>query len=210
MAWGVLRKGGEEEQVSQLQPGRMPMPRRPDQGSETAPDQSRSAPSVPSAPSVLAILAHPSDEIMIAPVLARVARNGGEVAVAFATSGEAGATVNAIAPGASLAAMREDEARCSAFAMGLPEPAFWQFGDSSQGADESASSARDAETPALTQRIAALISLHSPQVVITWEPEAGLGDPDHARVSRASIPPFPRTMMRTLQPLKGGQQWMHP
>ena len=41
------------------------------------------------APSILAILAHPDDELTIAPVLARTARSGGDVTLIFATSSEA-------------------------------------------------------------------------------------------------------------------------
>ena len=90
-------------------------------------DGSETSPSAP--PPVLAILAHPDDEILIAPILARMAREGGEVTVVFATSGEAGPGVSDMEPGEALAAVREDEARCAAFALGLPEPIFWQLGD---------------------------------------------------------------------------------
>ena len=82
-----------------------------------------------SPPSVLAIFAHPDDEITIAPVLSRMARTGGEVTLVFATSGDAGPGVTTMEPGEELAALREDEAGCAAFALGLDEPIFWRLGD---------------------------------------------------------------------------------
>ncbi len=133
-------------------------------------------------PSVLAILAHPDDEITIAPVLARMARGGGDVTLVFVTSGDAGPGVSGMEPGAQLAELRENEARCSAFALGLPEPIFWQLGDGQLAKDARAadSAARDMEA-----RIAALITLKQPQVVMTWGPDGGYGHADHRMVSNA-------------------------
>ncbi|MEO0698802.1 MAG: PIG-L family deacetylase, partial [Pseudomonadota bacterium] len=87
------------------------------------------APARSSPPGVLVILAHPDDEITIAPVLTRIARDGGKVTLIFATSGSAGPGISGMAPGEDLARLREDEGRCAAFALGLDEPIFWQLGD---------------------------------------------------------------------------------
>lgn len=140
---------------------------------EAAPQ--RSAP-----PSVLAILAHPDDEITIAPVLARVVREGGSVTLAFATSGDAGPGVSDMEQGAALAAVREDEARCSAFALGLPEPIFWQLGDG-----QLASFAHHPQSAAIRLRahVAALVAEAAPRVVMTWGPDGGYGHGDHRMVS---------------------------
>ena len=161
-------------------PPRLPPP---DGSSTTIPADRMGAPSAGSGPpSVLAILAHPDDEITIAPVLARMARGGGEVTIVFATSGDAGPGVTDLEPGAELAALRENEARCSAFALGLPEPIFWQLGDGTLALNARApdSAARDME-----ERIAALIALENPQVVMTWGPDGGYGHADHRMVSNA-------------------------
>ncbi|MFU7529097.1 PIG-L family deacetylase [Qipengyuania sp. ASV99] len=133
-----------------------------------------------SLPSVLAILAHPDDEITIAPVLARMAREGGEVTVVFGTSGDQGPGVSALEPGAELAALREDEARCAAFAMGLPEPIFWRLGD---GALATMARAPDSAAKGMAERITALIALQDPQIVISWGPDGGYGHADHRMVS---------------------------
>ncbi len=132
------------------------------------------------APSILAILAHPDDELTIAPVLARTARSGGDVALIFATSGDAGPGVSEMEPGEELASLREGEARCAAFALGLDEPQFWQFGDGTLGtmAREPRSTAR-----ALKARVMRAIINHEPDVVMTWGPDGGYGHADHRTIS---------------------------
>lgn len=137
--------------------------------------RSRAAP-----PSVLVILAHPDDEITIAPVLARIVREGGSVTLVFATSGDVGPGVSGMEPGAELAALREDEARCSAFALGLPEPLFWQLGD---GQLATMARAPDSRARQLGAKIAALIGELRPEVVMTWGPDGGYGHADHRMVS---------------------------
>lgn len=138
------------------------------------------APTGNTPPSILAILAHPDDEITIAPVLARIAREGGEVTVVFATSGDAGPGVSELEPGAELASLRESEARCAAFALGLPEPIFWQLGDGTL-----ATMARGPESAArdMTARIKAIIGVQGPSVIMTWGPDGGYGHADHRMVS---------------------------
>ncbi len=143
-------------------------------------DGSETSPSAP--PPVLAILAHPDDEILIAPILARMAREGGEVTVVFATSGEAGPGVSDMEPGEALAAVREDEARCAAFALGLPEPIFWQLGDGRLATQAHSPESQAAE---FTERLTALLQLQPPRVIITWGPEGGYGHADHRMVSGA-------------------------
>lgn len=147
---------------------------------ETAPriqTEPRAAP-----PSVLAILAHPDDEITIAPVLARVVREGGSVTLAFATSGDAGPGVSGMEAGAELATLRENEARCAAFALGLPEPLFWQLGD---GTLSTMARAPDSTARQLKSQIGALIAELDPKIIMTWGPDGGYGHADHRMVSNA-------------------------
>lgn len=136
-------------------------------------------------PSVLVILAHPDDEITMAPVLARMARSGSAVTIVFATSGDAGPGVSGLDQSdqrEELAALRESEARCSAFALGLPDPIFWQLGDGTlaQSPRSEGSAARQME-----ENIASLFALSVPQVVMTWGPDGGYGHADHRMVSNA-------------------------
>lgn len=129
---------------------------------------------------MLAIFAHPDDEITIAPVLSRIARTGGEVTLVFATSGDAGPGVSALEPGPELAALREDEAGCSAFALGLDAPIFWRLGD---GTLATMARAPDSAASDLAQRVAALIAIEQPDIVMTWGPDGGYGHADHRMVS---------------------------
>ncbi|MEO0591008.1 MAG: PIG-L family deacetylase, partial [Pseudomonadota bacterium] len=138
------------------------------------------APARSSPPGVLVILAHPDDEITIAPVLTRIARDGGKVTLIFATSGSAGPGISGMAPGEDLARLREDEGRCAAFALGLDEPIFWQLGDG-----ELATLARVPDSAA--RRALALtseaIAQTKPDVVMTWGPDGGYGHADHRMIS---------------------------
>jgi LmbE family N-acetylglucosaminyl deacetylase len=131
---------------------------------------------------VLAILAHPDDEIVMAPVLARLAREGGEVALVFATSGDAGPGVSGMEPGAALAALREDEGQCAATALGAGEPIYWRFSDGELG--EGARNSQDT-IRSLSARISALIAAQKPTTILTWGPDGGYGHIDHRMISNA-------------------------
>lgn len=131
-------------------------------------------------PPLLVILAHPDDEVIIAPALARTARSGRAVHIFFATSGEAGPGESGLKPGSALARLREDEARCSARALGIAEPTFWDLGDGKLGilARESDSSANR-----VLERIRAAIAAHGPGQIMTFGPDGGYGHSDHRMVS---------------------------
>lgn len=153
-------------------------------GARSAPAEPARGRDTPSdlAPSVLAILSHPDDEIILAPILARIAREGGNVTLVFATSGDAGPGVSGLPMGKALASAREDEAVCSAFALGVDEPIFWRFGDGTLAneARNTQSTMRD-----MGERISALIELHEPSVIMTWGPGGGYGHADHRMMSNS-------------------------
>lgn len=132
------------------------------------------------APGILVLLAHPDDEIPFAPVLSRMNRSGSAVTVVFATSGDDGPGISEMEPGAELASLREDEGRCAAFAMGLPDPIYWRLGDG-----ELATLARRPDSAArdMAQRTADLIEITRPDVVLTWGPDGGYGHADHRMIS---------------------------
>lgn len=133
-------------------------------------------------PSILAILAHPDDEITIAPALSIAARSGGELTLVFATSGDAGPGSSGLEQGEALANLREGEARCAAGALGIDEPEFWRMGDGTL-----APMARMPESPArrLAAHIAQTVERVRPDVVMTWGPDGGYGHSDHRMVSAA-------------------------
>lgn len=180
--------------ITRLIPGTQPRAlQRDPQQDDAAPDDSGQDVSKPdgapstqpmrgSAPSVLAIVSHPDDELIFSPVLARIAREGGEVTLVFATSGDQGPGVSGLDKGEALASLREDEGRCAAFALGLEEPIYWRFGDGrlANEARNTQSTMRD-----MGERISGLIALHSPDVVMSWGPDGGYGHADHRITSNA-------------------------
>ncbi len=71
---------------------------------------------------ILAVFAHPDDEISVGAVLAKYAAEGHDVYLVTATSGQAGAGNTDIPAGPRLGAAREKEVRCSAGKLGIHEP----------------------------------------------------------------------------------------
>lgn len=129
---------------------------------------------------VLAIFAHPDDELFVAPALARAAREGDEVALLLATSGDRGMGVSGLEPGAALAAARRDEARCSSLALGLSDTMVLDHGDGTLGERP-----RAPNSPArnFARDAAQAIDDFAPDIVVTWGPDGGYGHGDHRMVS---------------------------
>jgi len=128
-------------------------------------------------------MSHPDDEITIAPILSRFARGGAEITLVFATSGDAGPGLSGLDKGEELAGLREKEARCAAFALGLSEPVFWRLGDGTLS-----DTPRAPESPfrALVGRIDEAIGQFKPKIVMTWGPDGGYGHGDHRMTSNAA------------------------
>ncbi|MBV7258824.1 PIG-L deacetylase family protein [Erythrobacter crassostreae] len=163
------------------QGGKVPEPKSPQ---SAAPTQSEAPPTQTSeVPSVLAIFAHPDDEIMFAPVLSRIAREGGEVTLVYATSGDAGPGVSGMEPGDELGDLRQAEAECAAKALKLGSPIFWKLGD---GKLSDFARGDQSLGPTLARRIGEVIAEKNPQVIMTWGPDGGYGHSDHRMVSAAA------------------------
>lgn len=131
---------------------------------------------------LLAIFAHPDDELTVAPLLSKYAREGHQVHIAYATSGDQGPGVSGMTRGRQLAEVREDEARCAGNALGLTTINFAGFGDGTLGAATNPPGSMMAE---VTLKIGQLINAIRPDVIVTWGPEGGYGHPDHRLVSAA-------------------------
>ena len=133
---------------------------------------------VPTSPRTLvAVFAHPDDETLVAPALARYAREGVRVFLVIATDGRRGANAHARIPaGDSLAKVRAAEARCSARALGLQPPILLAFGDAGL-ADFAPWPGKRLDT--LATRIDSVLRALRPSVVVTWGPEGGYGHSDH-------------------------------
>lgn len=132
---------------------------------------------------LVAVVAHPDDETLIAPVLARYARDGARVHLVIATDGRRGAAAwTGIPAGDSLAVVRANEARCSARALGLEPPILLGFPDAGL-ADFAPWPGKRVDTLAL--RLDTLLRALHPDAVITWGPDGGYGHVDHRLTGQA-------------------------
>jgi LmbE family N-acetylglucosaminyl deacetylase len=129
---------------------------------------------------LVAVFAHPDDETIVAPALARVARDGAKVFLVVATDGRRGAAPHAGIPaGDSLAIVRAGEARCSAAALGAQPPVMLGFED----AGLSVLKPWPGEPlDRMARRIEETLRELRPDVVLTWGPEGGYGHQDHRLV----------------------------
>ncbi|CAN5919130.1 PIG-L family deacetylase [soil metagenome] len=155
---------------------------------------------VPTSPRTLvAVFAHPDDETLVAPALARYAREGVRVFLVIATDGRQGANAHARIPaGDSLAKVRADEARCSARALGLEPPILLGFADAGL-ADFAPWPGKRLDT--LATRIDSLLRALRPSVVVTWGPEGGYGHSDHRLTGNVVTQIFQSGALSSTMPL---------
>ncbi len=127
---------------------------------------------------VTVVLAHPDDELFMAPALAALARQGARVQIAYATQGDAGPGVSDLAPGKALGEVRLKEAYCAAEALGAASVASLNRGDGTLGitAHHDGSSASKLQTDLSTW-------LAETDMILTWGPDGGYGHADHRMVS---------------------------
>jgi len=127
---------------------------------------------------VLVVVAHPDDELFMAPAIAALAREGADVAIYFATAGDAGPGVSGLAPGAQLAERRIAEAWCSIEALGASTLLGAEHPDGKLGL---AAHHEDSPARALSASFAEQFALSD--LVLTWGPDGGYGHADHRMVS---------------------------
>ncbi|MGQ0814098.1 MAG: PIG-L family deacetylase [Gemmatimonadota bacterium] len=124
---------------------------------------------------LVGIFAHPDDERIVGPILARYAREGHRVHLVVATDGRKGITAHAGIPaGDSLAAVRAAETLCAARELGIMPPVLLGFEDG--GLASFASLTR------LRSEVRRMFETLKPDAVITFGPEGGTGHPDHRLV----------------------------
>jgi len=122
--------------------------------------------------SILAVFAHPDDEMSVGALLARLAAGGHDVYLASVTSGQKGARAHAGIPaGEALGRAREEELRCAALQLGIHEPFLLGFED--QGI------AAPAVMEQVARRLRLIFEETRPDVVITFGPDGVTGHPDH-------------------------------
>ena len=127
---------------------------------------------------VVAMLAHPDDELPLAPALAALARQGDFVTIIHATPGDAGPGVSGLSPGPELAEIRRGEAECAGRALGAAVIGNLGFGDGLL-AEQARLSARQPES------LEAAVAEHlaGADLVLSWGPDGGYGHADHRMIS---------------------------
>ena len=132
---------------------------------------------------ILTVVAHPDDETFLGPVLARYAREGTKVYLAFASRGEKGVRKHAgTSQGDELADLRHGEAVCSCQQLKIEEPFFFGVNDGELGM---LTQPLDKNIEIVVKSVEKLIAKLNPDVILTWGPEGGYGHLDHRLVSTA-------------------------
>lgn len=124
---------------------------------------------------ILAAFAHPDDETLVSPLLARYADEGHDVYILYTTSGQVGVSNTDIPAGEELGKARQQEATCAARALGVKPPVLLDFMDGQTATRE--------VIPELRERIESVIRELQPDVLITFGPDGVSGHPDHRTVS---------------------------
>lgn len=128
---------------------------------------------------VLAVFAHPDDELRVAGLLeAAKVRDHAFTALVTATRGEKGSQVPVVVRQRDLALVRTAEVLKSGYALGLDEQEVWDFPDSGLPGVDFAT---------LTGRVAEAMRRYKPDLIVTFWPASGeSGHPDHMRIGLAA------------------------
>ncbi len=130
---------------------------------------------------ILAVFAHPDDEITVGPVLAKYAAAGATVYLAVATDGRYGTTEHAKIPGGdTLAAVRAREMACAAGELGAKPPIMMGVHDQMRA--QEGFEPIQASFDTIRNKVARLFTELKPDVVITWGPSGWTSHPDHRLV----------------------------
>lgn len=145
-------------------------------------------------PSILAIYAHPDDEVFHgAGALTAWSDRGARVTIACATRGERGKPHPSIGPVEDLGALRAEELRQSCAIFGFDPPVFLGFRDSARKERQAHDDPRALANVDLLEVEAAVrraIEEVKPQVMVTFDPHGGYYHPDHLAVHRAATAAF--------------------
>lgn len=143
---------------------------------------------------IMAIFAHPDDEIVISPLLSKYAKEGVNIQLVYVTDGSKGVTAHAKIPaGEMLAKVRSEEASCVAKTLAINPPVFLNYTDGDLSLNENIFS--------LDDKIESLFTKHQPNVVITFGPDGEYGHSDHRIVSNIVTEVFQKEAKETLQEL---------
>jgi len=143
--------------------------------------------------SLLAVFAHPDDEIFSGGILSNLSERGARVTLACATSGEAGKVHPSIGGVTDLGALRADELRVSCSRLGIDPPIMLGFHDSGRHERLRRDDSRallNADMLAVEAAIKRAIVEVKPHVIITFDPHGSYYHHDHLAVHRAATAAF--------------------
>lgn len=143
--------------------------------------------------SLLAVFAHPDDEIFHSGVLAHLGDRGTRVTIVCATNGEAGRPHPSVGPIDDLGSLRVQELELSCVRLGIEPPVLLGFHDSArkerQRRDDPHALA-NVDMLDVEAAIRGVIADVKPHVVMTFEPHGGYYHPDHVAIQRAATAAF--------------------
>ncbi|HYN30612.1 MAG TPA: PIG-L family deacetylase [Dermatophilaceae bacterium] len=137
---------------------------------------------------LVAFHAHPDDEALLtAGTMARAAAEGHRVVLVLATDGGVGLAAADFRAGAGLGAVRLDEARASASALGVSRVEWLGYADSGSGAEllpDPPGRVRlcRARPEEAAERLAAVLRTERADVLLGYDAAGGYGHRDHVRV----------------------------
>ena len=144
--------------------------------------------------SILVCLAHPDDEVMLGPLIARYVAEGAQATLICTTNGDVG-TVDEkhLQNYSSIAELRLAELRCATQAIGFTEVVTFGYRDSGMMGskdNQHADSTWQAPLEEITQKVVDVMRRVKPQVVITFNTYGAYGHPDHIKINQATLAAF--------------------
>jgi N-acetyl-1-D-myo-inositol-2-amino-2-deoxy-alpha-D-glucopyranoside deacetylase len=143
--------------------------------------------------SLLAVFAHPDDELFHGGILANLSDRGARVTLACATAGEAGKAHPSLGAVDDLGAVRVEELRLSCRRLGIEPPVLLGFHDSARKERQRHDDPRALanvdmlEVEAAVRRV---IEEVKPHVILTFDPHGAYYHPDHVAIHRATTAAF--------------------
>jgi len=136
------------------------------------------APEPASPASIMAIFAHPDDEMSVAPILAKYAAAGTKVHIVNTTGVRFGITGHAGIPvGDSLVDVRREELACSCRALGIAPP-IHLLGEDIDSSEKNTGSLFG-QFAYMDDELAVIIDSLRPELILTFDPQGNAGHPDH-------------------------------
>lgn len=133
---------------------------------------------------IMAVFAHPDDELYIAPLMSKYAREGAIVQLVTVTDGRYGTGQTNLSPGDELTALRNIELNCAAEKIGIAPPIWMGYHD--QLKLKEGFFGHVPYIQEIMKKMDSLVSEINPDVIITWGPDGGSNHMDH-RIVGASI-----------------------